>query len=151
MSHTAPRLPYPKLAPKAYRALAELGNALHAGPLGRTLVDLVYLRVSQINGCAYCIDLHWRDLIAQDQDPRRLNGVAGWREMPFFTERERAALNWAELVTGIPHREPDDASFAELKVHFTDAEIADLGFAIAAMNAWNRLGISFRNEVPAQV
>lgn len=148
MSHEA-RLPYPKLAPKAFKGLLDLSAAVQGGTLGRKLVDLVFLRVSQINGCGYCIDMHWHDLIKQDVDARHLNSVAGWREAPFFDARERAALRWAEIVTAIPQRDDaSDAEFAALREHFTDAEIADLGFAIAAINAWNRLNVSFRNPIP---
>lgn len=145
------RIPYYTLAPKAFESLLALSNAVQEGLLGRKLTDLVFLRVSQINGCAFCIDMHWRDLIAQQEDPRRLNCVAGWREAPFFDARERAALHWAELVTAIPHRDPSDEEFEALRAHFSDAEIAELGFAIVVINAWNRLNVSFRNPVPAKV
>ena len=150
MNHSA-RVPYPQLAPKAFQSLLNLSGAVQKGALGSRLVDLVFLRVSQINGCAYCIDMHWRDLIRQDADPRHLNAVAGWREAPFFSERERAALRWAEIVTATPHSDASDDEFARLKAQFSDAEIAELGFAIAAINAWNLLNVSFRNPVPATV
>ena len=150
MTHTA-RLPYYQLAPKAFKALLDLSASVHDGALGRRLVDLVFLRVSQINGCAYCIDMHWRDLIKHDADPRHLNAVAGWREAPFFSERERAALRWAEIITAIPHRDASDEEFARLREHFSDVEIAELGFAISAINAWNRLSVGFRNPVPEKV
>ena len=150
MTHTA-RLPYFQLAPKAFKGLLDLSAAVHKGSLGSRLADLVFLRVSQINGCAYCIDMHWRDLMRQDADPRHLNAVAGWREAPFFSERERAALRWAEIVTATPHSDASDDEFASLRAHFSDAEIAELGFAIAAINAWNLLNVSFRNPVPENV
>jgi AhpD family alkylhydroperoxidase len=150
MSHTA-RIAYHQLAPKAFKALYELSMSVHNGALGRRLVDLVFLRVSQINGCAYCIDMHWRDLIKQDVDARHLNAVAGWREAPFFSERERAALRWAELITATPHSDASDEEFARLRQHFTDAEIAELGFAISAINAWNLLNVGFRSPVPETV
>ena len=142
------RLPYQRLAPKAFQGMLDLSGALRKDLLGARLVDLVFLRVSQINGCAYCIDMHWRDLIRQDADPRHLNAVAGWREAPFFSERERAALRWAEIVTATPHSDASDDEFARLQAQFSDAEIAELGFAIAAINAWNLLNVSFRNPVP---
>jgi AhpD family alkylhydroperoxidase len=148
MTHEA-RLSYPALAPSAFKAMLALSATVQNGALGRKLADLVFLRVSQINGCAFCIDMHWRDLIGQKEDPRRLNCVAGWREAPFFDARERAALHWAELVTGIPQRDPSDAEFAALRAHFSDAEIAELGFAIVVINGWNRLNVSFRTPVPA--
>jgi AhpD family alkylhydroperoxidase len=146
-THT-PRLPYMKLAPKAFKGLYDLSTAVKHSTLGTRLVDLVFLRVSQVNGCAFCMDMHWADLVKQDVDPRHLNTVAGWREAPFFSERERTALRWAEIVTATPHSDASDEEFALLKAQFNDGEIADLGFAIAAINAWNLLNVSFRNPVP---
>lgn len=147
MTHTV-RVPYPKLAPKAFQALLDLSGAVKKGALGERLVDLVFLRVSQINGCAFCIDMHWRDLMRQEIDPRHLNALAGWREAPFFSERERAALRWAEIVAATPHSDASDEEFARLREHFSDAEIAELSFAIAAINAWNLLNVSLRNPLP---
>ena len=147
MTHQA-RLPYYQLAPKAFQALLNLSGALRKDLLGHRLHDLVLLRLSQINGCAYCIDMHWRDLIKLDVNPRHLNALAGWREAPFFTERERAALRWAEIVNDTPHTDASDEEFALLKAQFTDEEIAELGFTIAVINAWNLLNVSFRNPVP---
>jgi AhpD family alkylhydroperoxidase len=135
-THTA-RLPYMKLAPKAFKGLFDLSNAVKQSTLGTRLVDLVFLRVSQINGCAFCMDMHWADLVKQDVDARHLNSVAGWREAPFFSERERAALRWAELVTATPHSDASDAEFDLLKAQFNDGD------------AWNLLNVSFRNPVPA--
>jgi AhpD family alkylhydroperoxidase len=143
-----PRIKYPELAPKPFKALLALSAAVESGTLGRRLVDLVFLRVSQINGCAFCIDMHWSDLVKQGEDSRRLNAVAGWREAPFFDARERAALRWAEIVTSIPHRDPSDEDFAETRKNFTEAEVAELGFAIVTINAWNRLNVSSRTPVP---
>ena len=149
MSTHAPRVAYHQLAPKAFKALYELSSSLRRDLLGHRLVDLVLLRVSQINGCAFCIDMHWRDLIKLGADARHLNTLAGWRESPFFDERERAALRWAEIVNDIPHRDPSDEEFAALKQHFSDEEVAELGFVIATINAWNLLNVGFRNPVPA--
>jgi AhpD family alkylhydroperoxidase len=147
--NTEPRVNYAKLAPQPHRTLVQLSHSVREGRLGKRLVDLVYLRVSQINGCAFCIDMHWADLIKLEVEPRHLNAVAGWREAPFFSERERAALKWAEIVTLIPQRDPSDDDFAQLKAHFDDAEIAELGFAIAAINGWNRMNVAFRMPLPA--
>jgi AhpD family alkylhydroperoxidase len=108
----------------------------------------LFLRVSQINGCAYCIDMHWQDLMKMEADPRHVNAVAGWREAPFFDERERAALEWAELVTAIPNSDPSDEAFARLRKQFNEEEIAELGFVIATITAWNLLNVSFRNPLP---
>ena len=147
MTHQS-RLPYYQLAPKAFQALYSFSNAINKERLGRRLVELVFMRVSQINGCAYCIDMHWKDLVKQEMDPRHINAVAGWREAPWFSERERAALHWAEVVTSIPQRDPSDADFAELQKHFSDEDIAELGYAIAAITSWNLLNVSFRNPLP---
>jgi len=147
MTHTA-RIDYKTLAPKAMKALYALSMTANGSSLGKRLMDLVVLRVSQINGCAFCIDMHWADLIKQDVNPRHVNAVAGWREAPFFDARERAALNWAEAVTAIPLREPSDADFAELKANFSDEEIAELGFVIGTITFWNLLNVSFRTPVP---
>lgn len=150
MSQTA-RINYSQLAPTAFRHLYQLSAGLRRDLLGHRLVDLVLLRVSQINGCGFCIDMHWRDLIKMDVDPRHVNAVAGWREAPFFDARERAALEWAELVTGVPQLDPSDEAFARLRQHFSDEEIAELGFVIVTITAWNLLNVSFRNPVPEKV
>jgi len=149
MSHTV-RLPYYQLAPAAFRKLLELSNTVHECSLGRRLVDLVFLRVSQINGCAYCIDMHWRDLMAHGADARELNTLAAWRESPFFDERERAALRWAEIITDIPASDAGDEEYAALRQHFSEKEVAELGFTIAAINAWNLLNVGFRNPIPLE-
>lgn len=150
MSAHAPRLNYPQLAPKAFKALLDFSATSHASSLGRRLVDLVLLRVSQINGCGFCIDMHWADLIKQDVSPRHVNAVAGWREAPdsFFDARERAALQWAEIVSQIPQRDPSDADFAAVREHLSEAEVAELGFVIATITSWNLLNVSFRNPIP---
>ena len=149
MTHQA-RLPYFKLAPKAFQAMYALSNSIRKELLGVRLTELVFLRVSQINGCAYCMDMHWKDLVKLGMDPRHINAVAGWREASWFTERERAALRWAEIVTNIPQRDPSDEEFDALRQHFSDEEIAELGFAISTIKGWNLLSISFRNPVPAE-
>ena len=108
---------------------------------------LVFLRVSQINGCAFCVDKHARDLVKDGEDFQRINSLATWRETGFYTARERAALAWAEAATRLEHGEVADSVFLPLKEHFTEQEISDLGFATAVMNAWNRMGIGFRQPV----
>ena len=143
-----PRLDYHALAPKAAKALGSLSFVAAAG-LDQRLRELVCLRVSQINGCAFCIDMHWAALVRGGMDPRHVNAVAGWREAHrFFSERERAALNWAEAVNAVPHRTPSDADFEQAKDHFSDAELAQLTFAIGAVRTWNLLNASFRIQVP---
>lgn len=146
MTHA--RLPFFKLAQPCLQTMINLSASVKKGALGARLVEMVNLRVSQINGCGVCVDMHWRDLIKQGADPRHLNALAGWREAPFFSERERAALHWAEVVNAIPMKDPSDADFAQLQAHFSENEIAELGYAIAAIRGWNMLNISLRNQIP---
>ncbi|MCD6077785.1 MAG: hypothetical protein K0R89_1723 [Ramlibacter sp.] len=142
------RLDYHALAPKSARALGQLSYAAGSA-LDKRLRELVNLRVSQINGCAFCIDMHWADLLKQGVEPREVNAIAGWREAHrFFGEKDRAALQWAEAVNAIPHRTPSDDDFALVKQHFSDAEIAELTFSVAAIRAWNVLNASFHTPVP---
>lgn len=150
MSDFKQRLPYTKLAAPAFQALLKASEAVHQSGVDPMLLELVFLRVSQLNGCAYCADMHAHDLLTRGEDPQRLNTLAVWREIAFFTAQERAALNWAERVTLLqqPDGDKDDAAFAQLQQHFNDSEIAHLSFAVAIINAWNRLGVSMRPQVP---
>jgi AhpD family alkylhydroperoxidase len=145
-SHAAPRLPYGKLAAKSTQALLAFSAAVKESSIGPQLVDLIFLRVSQINGCAYCIDMHWRDLIEEGRDARHLNTLAAWQESPFFSSRERAALAWIDALTRSQH-ELQDETFAQLHAHFADQEIAEITMAIANMNAWNRIGVGMRMPI----
>jgi AhpD family alkylhydroperoxidase len=145
---STPRLDYHALAPKAARAGAQFSQAA-GGSLDKRLRQLVDLRISQINGCAFCIDMHWAELLKLGVDPRHVNAVAGWREAArFFSEADRAALNWAEAVNAVPHRTPSDADFDAVKRHFSDEQIADLTFAVGAIRSWNMLNASFHMPVP---
>lgn len=148
MSSHAPRLNYHALAPKATKALVSLSFVASAG-LDQRLHELVNLRISQINGCAFCIDMHWAALVGSGMDARHVNAVAGWREAArFFSERERAALNWAEAVNALPQRAPSDADFDLARAHFSEAELAQLTFVVGAIRAWNMLNASFHTQVP---
>lgn len=149
MHTSAARVPYIQLAPKAFQSLLDLSQTLKKGGLGERLIDLVWLRVSQLNGCAFCIDMHGQDLLRQGLSPRELNAVAGWREAPFFSERERAALRWAEIINTTPNGDASDEEFARLSQQFSLAEIAELGFAISTIVAWNLLNVGFRQPLPA--
>ncbi|MEW6760390.1 MAG: carboxymuconolactone decarboxylase family protein [Pseudomonadota bacterium] len=141
------RLPYHSLSPAVSQAMAAAGPILDESPLGKQLVHLIYLRVSQINGCAYCVDKHARDLIKGGEDFQRINSLVTWRETDFYSARERAALAWAEAATRLHGGEVPDAVFLGLKEVFSDREIADIGFATALMNAWNRMAIGFHQPV----
>jgi AhpD family alkylhydroperoxidase len=147
MTHTA-RIPFFQLAQPSLQAMLGLSASIKKSSLGARLIELVDLRVSQINGCGVCIDMHWRALVKQDADPRHLNALAGWRDAPFFSARERAALHWAERVNAIPTTEPSDEDFLRLQDHFADNEIAELSYAIATIKAWNVLNISLCNQIP---
>ena len=143
------RLDYKQASPKGFAAMLGLEQHARSSGLDHALLELVKTRVSQINGCAYCMDMHWNYLINDGMEARHLNAVAGWREAPFFSERERAAFRWAEIITATPHGDASDEEFARLTALFTDAEIADLGFAIGVINAWNLVNAGMRNPIPA--
>jgi AhpD family alkylhydroperoxidase len=146
MTQMATRLNYGKAAPGAMRAMMALGNYLDECGLEPKLLDLVRLRASQINGCAYCVDMHSLDLRAEGETEQRVNTVSVWRETPFFTERERAALLWTERLTLISIDRVPDEVFEQARSQFTDEELVNLTLAVATINAWNRFGISFRDE-----
>jgi AhpD family alkylhydroperoxidase len=140
------RTDYAKAAPEGYRALGGVHAAVHKGDLPKQLVDLVYLRVSQINGCAFCIDMHSRDLLKSGLTIDKLVLVPVWRDAgTLFNARERAALAWAETVTRITDTHVSDAEYAAAADEFTAKELAELTYAIGLMNAFNRLGIAFRS------
>ncbi|MFN7942980.1 MAG: carboxymuconolactone decarboxylase family protein [Thermoanaerobaculia bacterium] len=144
------RLHYAKQAPGVYDAMDALDQYLGKCSLDETLLHLVRLRASQINGCAYCLDLHWRDLRALGETERRLYSLDAWRESPWYGDRERAALAWTEAVTLIHVDHAPDEVLAEARRHFSERELCDLTLAIAAINAWNRLSIAAR-LVPAAI
>lgn len=141
------RFNYIKAAPGGYRAMSQLEQYVKNCGLEASLIELVKLRASQINGCAYCIDMHTKDARAAGESEQRLYLLSAWREAPFYSERERAALEWTEAVTLIANDHVPDEIYERVKPHFTDEEMANLTLAIATINAWNRLAISFRSEV----
>jgi AhpD family alkylhydroperoxidase len=141
-----PRIEGAKVAPGAYHAMLGLETYLHQSGLEIPLLHLIKLRASQLNGCAYCIDMHWKDLRAVGENEQRLYGLDAWRESPYYTDRERAALAWTEAVTLITDGHVSDEAYEEVRPHFSEKELADLTFAIATINAWNRLAISLRAE-----
>ena len=144
------RLDYAAVAPQGYRALIALYRYLPESGLDPRLIHLVFLRVSQINGCAYCVDLHWQDALKAGDTPRRLNSVVTWRETPFFDARERAALAWAEALTRIADTHAPDGDYDAARAVFSDKELVDLSFAISFMNGLNRIGIAFRKTPAAE-
>jgi AhpD family alkylhydroperoxidase len=134
------------VAPGVYQAMRGLETYLHQSGLETSLLLLIKLRASQINGCAYCIDMHWKDLRAAGESEQRLYGLDAWDESPYYTSRERAALAWTEAVTLIKEGHVSDEVYARVKPHFNDKELADLTLAVATINAWNRLAIASRAE-----
>ena len=138
------RLHYAKVSPGIYKAMLGLENHTNESGLERILLDLVKLSASQINGCAFCLDMHWKDLRAAGESEQRLYSLDAWRETPFYTDRERAALAWTEAVTLITKDHVSDEVYEEVRQHFSEKELADLTLAIVAINGWNRLSIAFR-------
>ncbi|WP_257311408.1 carboxymuconolactone decarboxylase family protein [Geothrix fuzhouensis] len=140
--------PHPELAPAGYQGLLQVVRHVRASSLGHGLLNLVELRASQLNGCAYCMDMHATAALEAGESPRRLNLVGGWREAPVFTPREQAALAWTEALTELGRHGVDDALYAATRAHFTEQELVDLTYAIALINAWNRLGVGLQPDLP---
>jgi len=139
-----PRLKYPKVLPGPYAAMLKLDESVRAGGMEPALMELVRLRVSQINGCAYCIDMHWKDARAAGESEQRLYGLSSWRESPYYTERERAALDWAEAVTNLHEGHASDAAYDAARLFLGEQEIVQLTWLAAAMSTWNRMAIGMR-------
>jgi AhpD family alkylhydroperoxidase len=138
------RLDYKKLAPDGYKAMAGLEQYARHSSLESSLLELVKIRASQINGCAFCLDMHTKDARAAGESEQRLYALSAWEGTPFFTERERAALAWTEAVTRVANTHVRDEVFQSVRQHFTEKELVDLTLAIVAINGWNRLAIAFR-------
>ncbi|MEU4775610.1 carboxymuconolactone decarboxylase family protein [Micromonospora sp. NPDC023644] len=144
------RMNVAEVAPQAYQAVLGLEKYVRAN-VGHTVLALVKLRASMLNGCAFCVDMHSRDALAAGESDRRLFAVATWREAPFFDERERTALALTDAVTRLgEHGVPDDVWDAAAKV-WSEKELADLLMAVATINVWNRIAVTCRNDLPADV
>ena len=141
------RVDYKEALPKAYEAMLGLEGAVRASGLEPLLLELVKLRASQINGCAFCLDMHSKDARARGEDVQRLHVLAAWREAPFYTPRERAALAWCEALTLLPETGAPDDVYGALEQQFSPEEIAALTFQIVAINGWNRLAVGLRTPV----
>ena len=142
-----PRIPYTKLAPEAYAALTAVGHYINtATALEPTLLGLIYLRASLLNGCGFCIGLHTAELQHRHEPQTRIDALADWQSSNAFTPRERAALAWTDTITNVQATHATDAEFAAISEFFHAKDLADLTFAIAQINAWNRLGIAFAAE-----
>ena len=140
------RIDYAKVAPGALRAMFGLEKYLHGCGLEAPLLELVRMRTSQINGCAFCLDMHSKDARAAGETEQRLHLLNAWREAPFYTERERAALAWTEALTLVAENHVPDEVYTEARQQFSEQELVNLSLAVVAINGWNRLAISFRSE-----
>jgi AhpD family alkylhydroperoxidase len=140
-----PRIDYLKIVPKeAVQALYGLERCVRQSGLETKLLELVRMRASQINGCAYCIDMHSKDARAEGETEQRLYGLNAWRETPYYTERERAALEWTEAVTLVSRDQVPDDVYERVRQQFSEVEVVNLTLAAVTINGWNRLAISFR-------
>lgn len=138
------RIRYSKIAPRGVEILHDLENYIKSSGLEPSLLELVRIRASQINNCAYCIDMHTKDARTRGESEQRLYGLSAWHESPFYNERERSALAWTEAVTRVDEDQVPDAIYEKARMYFDEKELADLTFAVIAINSWNRLAISFR-------
>jgi AhpD family alkylhydroperoxidase len=142
-----PRLPYTKLAPEAYHSLLAVGHYINTQTaLEPTLLGLIYLRASLLNGCGFCIGMHTHELLQHHEPQSRTDAVANWQHSDAFTPRERAALAWTDAITNIQRSHASDEDYAAVSRYFHDKDLVDLTFAIATINSWNRLGIAFAAE-----
>lgn len=141
------RLDYGALSPEAMKAMNGLERAVRASSIEPALLELIKLRASQLNGCAYCVDMHTKDARIKGETEQRLYALTVWQETPFYTERERAALLWTESLTLISQTHVPDDVYNEVRKQFGEKEIVDLTLAVVLINSWNRFGISFR-DVP---
>jgi AhpD family alkylhydroperoxidase len=139
-----PRINYGKVAPAAIKAMRGLEEYVASSGLEKSLYELVKTRASQINGCAFCLDMHTKDARKAGETEQRLYALSAWHETPFYSERERAALEWTEALTLISDTDVPDALYENVRKQFSESEIVALTIAIVAINGWNRLAISFR-------
>lgn len=138
------RIHYTKVSPLAYHAMMGLEKYLQECGLEEGLLHLIRLRASQINGCAFCLDMHWKDLRAVGESEQRLYSLDAWEECPYYSHRERAALAWTDSVTRVSETHVPDAVYEQVRKQFSEKELADLTLAVATINAWNRLSIAGR-------
>lgn len=139
-----PRMSYTDASPDAYKAMSQLERYVRQCGLEKSLLELIKIRASQINGCAYCIDMHTKDARAAGETEQRIYALTAWWETPFFTERERAALEWTEAVTRVSKDHVPDEVFERVRPHFSEKELVDLTMAVVTINGWNRIAIAFR-------
>ena len=141
-----PRINIGQVSPAAYRAMLGLEKFIHESSIEPKLVHLLKMRASQINGCAYCLDMHSKDARALGETEQRLYGLDAWREAPYYTDRERAALEWIEALTLVSEGHVPDEVYERVRQQFSESELVDLTMLAVAINGWNRLAIAFRAE-----
>jgi AhpD family alkylhydroperoxidase len=146
----APRLIYAQQSPDPFKKLMELSGAVHGSSAGGVLQSLVEIRASQMNGCAFCLDMHIKQAKIRGESELRQYHIAIWRESPLFDAREKAALAWTEALTKLSDHGVSDEQFAAARAAFSEKELSDLTFAVALINTWNRLSIAFRNVPGSQ-
>ena len=139
-----PRISFPEVSPRGLQAMLDLSNHLRNSGLEESLLNLICLRASQINGCAYCIDMHWKDLRAAGEGEQRLYGLDAWEESPYYSDRERAALAWTEAVTNVRDGHVPDEVYERARQCFPEKDLANLTLAITLINSWNRINIALR-------
>jgi len=139
------RLDYQKQSPELFKKFVEFNMTLKKGAIEDTIVDLVSVRASQMNGCAFCVDMHVKQATLHGERPLRLHHLAAWRESPLFSPRERAALAWTEVLTQLPpHGVPDDV-YERVRTQLSETEITELTYSIMAINGWNRINVAFQS------
>ncbi|MCC6647346.1 MAG: carboxymuconolactone decarboxylase family protein [Polyangiaceae bacterium] len=141
------RLDYKSASPEAFKAMLRTEQAVHEGGTPPALLELVKIRASQLNGCAWCLDMHTKDARADGESEQRLHLLAAWRDAPCYSAKERAALAWTEAVTRLTDGDVPDPVYAEARAHFDEKALVDLTLAIIAINGWNRLNVAFRTPV----
>ena len=141
------RIDYQRVLPGAVQAMMGLEQVVHDSTLEPALLELVKMRASQLNGCAYCLDMHSKDALARGESEQRLHVLAAWREAPFYSDRERAALAWCEALTLLPASGAPDDVYSEVSARFDEEEIVALTLAIVAINGWNRFAVGLRSPV----
>lgn len=140
------RLNYAEQSPELFKKFVQFSTTLHSDTIGHTIGDLIQIRVSQINGCGFCLDMHIKQAKIHGEGELRLHHVAIWRESTLFTPRERAALAWAEVLTRLPEGGVPDDIYEHARSEFSEKELTNLTYQVMTINAWNRINIAFRNE-----
>ena len=142
------RIDYTRAAPEVFKALLAMQKCVNDSSLEPALLELVKIRASQLNGCAYCLDMHCREALAKGEDARRINVLAAWHETTLFSPRERVALEWTEVLTCLSDTNVPDALYAEALDEFGERGLAELSLAVAMINVWNRFGVAFQPALP---